>query len=356
MSFPQLPLWTLVTFIKNPALLAIFSGNFSSTSAGNEGLAPAFEIAQSESDQAIILVDREEIITWVNKRASKQFYLTDPSNARLPLTSYLRFDCPPSEKAIETRVTALQAPGQAAVTFPMRVSKFFIEKKEQYVLFLVDLTDTNVKKRQIMELEEEIQSLRRSVIPPGLTDATIEVRDCVVLVVQLHDFTAFLSEFSAEDAADRLTRFVTIVTETAVSHAERGWRVVMLRQLGDALWVVFNLVPAEARAQQLSETAAQTLAFCREIGALLHARGLEFRMGVATDAVARAGMISPDRLLFDLYGPAMGTAATLARQAAVGTALITQAIARFDDSGELQVAHIHAADGHDEAFYEMTIK
>jgi hypothetical protein len=128
------------------------------------------------------------------------------------------------------------------------------------------------------------------------------------------------------------------------------------RQFGDALWIVFNLVPAELRGgQQLSETAMQALTFCREIGTAIHHGGMECRIGVATEAVARAGMASPDRLLFDLYAPAMGIAASLARQALPGTALITQAIGRFEERMEMLVVQLHVGGVRDDAFYELQI-
>jgi class 3 adenylate cyclase len=226
-------------------------------------------------------------------------------------------------------------------------------------VFLLDLTSRNAKQKKIAQLEAEIDRLRRSVLPAGITDDHLEVRDCAVLVVHLHDFPAFITDYGPDAAADRLTHFATIIDGAVAERAIAGWRVAQLHQLGNAIWVVFNLAPADSRGvagQQMTETARQAIQFTREVAAALAAARMEFRIGIAGDATARAGIISQNRLLFDLYGQAMAVAAALARQAAPGTALVAQTVARFDKSEDLTVVHVQEDEGKDELVYELILK
>jgi homoaconitase/3-isopropylmalate dehydratase large subunit len=129
--------------------------------------------------------------------------------------------------------------------------------------------------------------------------------------------------------------------------------------LGNAIWVVFNLAPANIvrgiGGQQIAESAEHAILFCKEVAEALKRAEMQFRMGIAAEASARAGMISQDRLLFDLYSQAMATAANLARQATPGKALIQQNVARFDKSSQLPVVRIQSGDGKDDMVCEMDL-
>jgi class 3 adenylate cyclase len=108
--------------------------------------------------------------------------------------------------------------------------------------------------------------------------------------------------------------------------------VTRLRQLGGALWIVFNFPPGE---RGIAATACDAIAFCRDVGAALRGEGMQCRVGADAEAAARAGMVSRDRLLFDLYGHAMNSAAALARKAAPGTAVFALAVAQYENASDL---------------------
>jgi hypothetical protein len=132
-----------------------------------------------------------------------------------------------------------------------------------------------------------------------------------------------------------------------------GEKVTRIRRLASSVWVVFNLVPHSL--QPLAKTSLDALAFCRTVGEVPHRERLEFRIGVAMEAEGRAGVVSKDRLLYDFYGQAMVTAATLARRASPGTVLIVPDVAQFDRSRTLTVAQLALVDVSEE-FYEMRIE
>jgi class 3 adenylate cyclase len=330
--------------LQNPAVLAVFSENFRSVAAGNDALAPAFERAQDESEQCIILLDRDDTIVWFNKRACEVFRFRDQIASRMPLNRVLRFETRPTDKLVDMNVTL----ENFGLVFHMRVSRVELEKKEHSALFLFDLTAVDAKSRHIAETEERIEHLRRSIMPPGITESQMDVRDCVVVVIELHDLTRYIARHQAGEASARLEKFVSIL-DRGIATSEKATRI---RRLGSAVWIVFNLAPHSL--QPLSKTALDALTFCRNVGEVLHDEVIEFRIGIALEPEARAGVVSKDRLLFDFYGQAMVTAHTLARRAAPGTALMVPDIAQFERSRSLTVTQLALVDVREE-FYEMRI-
>jgi hypothetical protein len=188
--------------LQNPALLAVFAGNFRAVCAGHDGLVPAFERAQDEAEQCIVITDGDDAIVWCNRRAQAVFRAAP----RTPIDDVLRFDAPIGERPTDTHVTVLET--GAAVH--MRVSRAPLER-DSAVLFMVDLTAADEKARMIAEAEAQVEQLRASVVPRGVAATQLDVRDCVVLVVALHGIAAFAAKHAPEEAADRLERFVAAV-------------------------------------------------------------------------------------------------------------------------------------------------
>jgi class 3 adenylate cyclase len=331
--------------LQNSALLAVFADNFQWIPAASDALIPAFERAQDESDQCIILLNHDDTIACYNKQACNLFRFDSQIASHMPLNRVLVFETPPSEETFDTNVTVVNF----RTVFRMRVSKIPLEQKEQSVLFLFDLTGVDVKSHRIAEMETEVERLRQSIIPSGVTEMQMDVHDCVIVIVDLYDFSSFLRDHSAEEAAARLSCFIAIIDAAITADG----KVTKLRQFGSVVWVVFNFVPHSL--QPLSQTSLDAIAFARKVGEALHLEEIEFRMGIAVEADARAGIASRDRLLFDFYSAAMSTASTLARRAAPATALIVPDVAQFEPPRTLAVVQLTLADVSAE-FYELRIQ
>jgi hypothetical protein len=96
-----------------------------------------------------------------------------------------------------------------------------------------------------------------------------------------------------------------------------------------AIYVAFNL--AGHGLQPLGLSTALASAFCKTVAGRLQGQGISVRFGLARDGIAKAGMVSMDRLLFDFYGNSMRLAYALARKAEDGTALFAANVPEFQE-------------------------
>jgi hypothetical protein len=99
------------------------------------------------------------------------------------------------------------------------------------------------------------------------------------------------------------------VINTAVNESKDAIR---LRNLGVSVMIGFNMADQHSDMMKVSYDA---LTFCRRVAELGRDAGIAIAAGMAYDKVCKAGIISEDRIKFDLFSSASPKAFCLARKA-----------------------------------------
>ncbi|OHT02966.1 hypothetical protein TRFO_29790 [Tritrichomonas foetus] len=300
-------------------VMLMLNGEFSATSAENDSILNSFQVAEQKIVDAIIVIDNDFSILSINQIAKSLFYIDDQMTMQYSLSNFFIFgnkmklaDLINSDKdeiTIETTVGTINTDEE----LPMRVSVCKLPDKLEYVCIFQSLEINERKMIEIREIEKQINALKYRVMPPAVLDRVnsskqMTLHNIIIVVVNMCDFNDYSQDKSALDLRTRFRNFFDVI-ENEIKTANDALK---LRNLGVVSYVVFNMVKDSPNNY---DTAKDALDFCKRVSKSLKEKGIAFRIGMAHDKTARAGMISDDRLLFDVYARGMQVSYSLARKA-----------------------------------------
>ena len=315
----------------SPCVMALLSGNYGVSLTENDILMPfVLEVDDTTTDAVIFLNDALRI-TWYNKVACDS-YRFDAGVMNTHIRAALRFSNKEILRSLEELVSygrqqeKLQTEFESVVYFYsseygkeeeqkelVKLVSARQHKKNEVALIMTHRDEVQGKLDETRAIYREIEALQKSVMPKQLDgviglDSTVELRGVIVVSIQLCDDRQMCKGGTATEVHALLHKFQSLVDEAAAETDD----ATRLEDLGFSAFVCFNIIKQRTN---MVEIAAQALDFCRLVADLCRQAHLVIKAGMGYDSVCCSGLVSSDRLKFDVFGAAGKQAYYLARQA-----------------------------------------
>jgi hypothetical protein len=195
------------------------------------------------------------------------------------------------------------------------------------VVLIKDMKDIEAIHREIAVVEREIGRMRTAAIPIVVADkldAYMEftARNCLIIAIDMYDFDRFSRGRTPAGMAAQMRAFYSAIEIAILEQTD----VLKIRNLGVMGIVCFNLLQTYS---DMTGLVGRALDFCMNVAAKLKEERIEARFGMAIAETVKAGMISADRLTFDIYAPVVQSVTAYARRAQVGTVIFPVNLADF---------------------------
>ena len=324
----------------NQHITSLFAGNFFETDFSNTSNLAIWKKVEDEIPECAIVLDEHSNIIAYNARAIALLDLEDQIVVRTKLSDVLRFDGnvpSPGAPEVELRVTLVGSNRSLEMKVSVVSCNF---KNARKIMFMREENEVERTRKQIGNIEGEIVSLKYRVMPEAVRDKLdahmmIEIHNAIFCVVDMADYDTFARGKTSDELKRRFRAFFEIVD----SEVRNFNSAVKLRNLGTACFVCFNMVQ---RKLSFYELIHDLFGFCRHVALRCRAGSIAVRLGAAFEKSATAGMMNPNRLLFDVYASAMDVAYSMARKASPSHLLLCPRIYELVPPGEARhITHVH---------------
>ena len=326
----------------NQHIMSLFAGNFETDFSNTSNLA-TWKKVEDEIHECVIVLDEHSNIIAYNARAMALLELEDQIVVRTKIRDVLRFDGNiPSPGAPEVNMMVTLVGSNRSLEMKVRVVSCNLEedKNARKIMFMREENEVERTQKQIASIEGEIVSLKYRVMPEALRDKLdthrmIEIHNVIFCVVDMADYDTFARGKTSDELKRRFRAFSEIVD----SELRNFNNAVKLRNLGTASFVCFNMAQ---RKLSFYELVHDLFGFCRHVASRCRSGSISVRLGAVFEKSAIAGMMNPNRLLFDVYTSAIDVAHSMARKAAPSHLLLCPRIYELVPPGEARhITHVH---------------
>ena len=337
----------------SPCVMALLSGNYSVSLTENDTLMPFLVEADESTSDAIIILNDSLRVTWYNKVARESYGFDDHSVKNSHIRAVLRFSNKEILRTLEESVSygkhqvKVQTEFESVVYYYssehgsekeheelIKVLSVPTKKKRDLALIMTRRDEVQTKLDEAKRIYQDIDALKRSVMPSLLNgtvglDATVELRSIIVVAVDICNYQELTRGKTLADGDSILRQFQSIVDETASEMDD----AIRLDDIGCCAFVCFNIIKQRTN---MMDIASQALQFCRTVAGRCREVNMTLRAGMGYDSVCRSGLVSPDRLKFDVFGASGKQAFCLARKAGPFQAIPIKRICDFLPTEDLR--------------------
>ena len=239
---------------------------------------------------------------------------------------------------------------------PMNLTVVKVPDEGGFAIVLRSLIKNEKILSEIKTVEAQINQLKYKVIPPEVitmvdSDNKFFVNHVAIVVVEMYGYDAFAEGRSAHELISRLQKFFRII-DSIVYEANDALK---LRNLNVSSFIALNMVKRTTNSRNIIDDAIE---LCQKIAIRLKQRNIDFRFGMTFDSNITAGMISNERLIFDVFSEAVDIAYSLSRKAEPTSIYLNNKVKEYlhpHDKSELVPIQLSIDGEHTEQFYKLSL-
>ena len=315
-------------FLKDsPGVMSMLSGNYNVNLADTRVVMPLLtRMYEFTTDMVIVINDDLRVVTY-NKFAANAYHFTERGVIDTHIRSAIKFKNENVMSAIEDLMNPraenneVETEFQSVVTHDanedencaeelISLRPVYQEDKPKELVIIITKRDViQGKLDEARYVHQQIENLKQGVIPVELESVirqtrVLDLRNVITVFVELCD-----SDKKSEAEIKQRINKLSSAIDNAVSESKDAIR---LRDLGVSVMIGFNMANQHSNMMKVSYDA---LTFCRRVASYARDSGITIAAGMAYDKRCRAGIISEDRIRFDLFSSASPKAFCLARKA-----------------------------------------